>query len=475
MSGCMIFLGGVSQLAHNTALGVAAMYGGSGAALTDASATNFAANVAPASHVTGLETDAHPAMPFSVADLKLSPGADVSFAPDPATIGSSGAQTPEDEDASLSLQDDTGVPEVPVLSRGGITLSGGYSSVEGPMIEASISRRNIGGLNREVSASARYSNIQMLFELSYADGNFLKSGMAFSPTLFANRLSATGFGNGLPKKPFTQSARGINLHLNRKLGSGILATANYRLSVDEFRMRGKNASCDSSIFGSPICGLIGETTSSIMSFAMTLDRRTTKAGAARGYKIRLTQDLAGLGGSARYSRTQIGGEAYLGMGGESNLSLRVDAGFMTPLGNRAIPLFDRFYIGDTSMRGFDLRGIGPKIIPSAAEPGQSVAIGGRAFYVARAELSLPYGGTIGNYGMQSSVFIDAGSVFGVRNLGLLPGEKLVGNSAKPRVAIGVGLSLNTPAGKLRLDFAQPIVKQTGDRTKTLSISFGAAF
>lgn len=474
MSGCLIFFGGVSQLAHNTALGVVAMVGGGGTALTGAAAINFAPIIGSASHVPGLDADAHAAMPFSVVDLQLPPRAEAGFAPAAPVTDEVGTYSGEATDVE-NWQDNAGMEQAPMLSRGGITLSGGYSSVEGPMVEASISRRNIGGLKREITASARYSKIQTLFELGYADADFLKSSMTFAPTLFANLLSATGFGNGLPSKPFRQSARGINVLFNRKLGTDISATANYRLSVDDFRMRGKNVVCDSSIFGSPICGLIGETTSSIISLAMTLDRRKYRAAATRGFKLRLTQDVAGLGGSARYTRTQINGEAHLGMGGDLNLSLRADAGFMAPIGDRAIPLFDRFYIGDTSMRGFDLRGIGPKVIPSAADPGQSVAIGGRAFYVARAELSLPYGGTIGNYSMQSSIFADVGSVFGARNIALLPGETLVGNSAKPRVAIGVGLSLNTPAGKLRFDFAQPVVKQVGDRTKTLSVSFGAAF
>jgi outer membrane protein assembly factor BamA len=76
--------------------------------------------------------------------------------------------------------------------------------------------------------------------------------------------------------------------------------------------------------------------------------------------------------------------------------------------------------------------------------------------------------------VQPSLFIDAGSVFGAKENGLLSGEALSGNSAKPRVSVGAGLSLATPVGKLRLDFAKPLVKQPGDRAKIFSISFGAA-
>ena len=58
---------------------------------------------------------------------------------------------------------------------------------------------------------------------------------------------------------------------------------------------------------------------------------------------------------------------------------------------------------------------------------------------------------------------------------LIIGEMLIGNSAKPRVAVGIGVSLNTPGGKFRINFAEPVVRQEGDRSKRFSISFGTAF
>jgi outer membrane protein assembly factor BamA len=103
-----------------------------------------------------------------------------------------------------------------------------------------------------------------------------------------------------------------------------------------------------------------------------------------------------------------------------------------------------------------------------------VAIGGRAYYAASAELSVSVGGFFEKFGLQPSLFVDAGSVFGAKSNRLLPGEQLFGNSAKPRVSAGVGLAMKTPAGTLRLDFARALVKQSGDRTQAFTISFGAA-
>jgi outer membrane protein assembly complex protein YaeT len=491
VSGATIIFQSLGQFAPKAAIG-GGMIGFNGClALIEAPKVPLLPCYAPVSHSSGLDTDTY-------APSSLTPGdaeAPTSQKSDSNPVrGSSSLPTtdiaetsnllPESREpgtrAVEELENDEIIPKSPdqrpeaILSRGGLTFSGGYSSVEGPNVEAKIARRNIGGLNREVSASARYSKIQRLIEIGYADATFLGGRAVFASTLFGNQQSATGFGGRRQSTPFTQSARGINIHLSRKFESGLSLSTNYRLSADSFHLRSKAAPCNTGFFGSPICNALGTRTSSILSLAVTLDRRDSATDPSRGFKLRLTQDLAGLGGSTRYTRTRFGGEAYVGLTQDLTLSLGAEAGFMTSIRKGNVPLFDRFYIGGTSMRGFDLRGIGPKVRPTAAGIGQNVAIGGRAYYALRAELAVPVGGFLGDRGLQPSLFVDAGSVFGARRSGLLPGETLIGNSAKPRVTVGVGLSLNTPAGKLRLDFARPIVKQSGDRSRMFSISFGSA-
>jgi outer membrane protein insertion porin family len=57
---------------------------------------------------------------------------------------------------------------------------------------------------------------------------------------------------------------------------------------------------------------------------------------------------------------------------------------------------------------------------------------------------------------------------------LRPGESISGNSAKPRVSVGFGLTMKTPGGTMRLDYARPIASQPGDRPRSFSVTFGAA-
>lgn len=361
------------------------------------------------------------------------------------------------------------------LSRGGLAFSGGYSSIEGPIGSVKIARTNIGAPGRDITASARYSKVQMLAEFGVSDSNFAGSKFAVAPTFFYSRSSAIGFDKTATSSLFRQTARGINLYVGRPLDRGLRVAANYRFSDEDFLIRRKNALCDVGLHGSPFCNALGRSQSSVASLSLSLDRRDSAVDPTRGFQLRVTQDVAGPGGTTRYLRLRAGGTFHRRLSGNIDVSLGLEGGYMKGFGGRDIPLFDRFYIGGTSMRGFDLRGLGPKVIPTGAAPGQTTAIGGSAYYVGRLEVSTNLGGPMDRFGVSPSVFVDAGSLFGAKRSELLPAEQLLGNSAKPRVAVGVGLSLNVAPGKLRFNIAHPVVRQRGDRSRTFSITFGTAF
>lgn len=68
---------------------------------------------------------------------------------------------------------------------------------------------------------------------------------------------------------------------------------------------------------------------------------------------------------------------------------------------------DRFALGEPQMRGFDIRGVGPRVI-RADYP--SDALGGQAYYLGHAELEIPLGSGAQELGLRPSIFIDANVV-----------------------------------------------------------------
>ena len=173
------------------------------------------------------------------------------------------------------------------------------------------------------------------------------------------------------------------------------------------------------------------------------------------------------------------------------------------------------------MRGFDIRGIGPRVLRTPyettgelSEDGTqtSDALGGRAYYMGRVELEFPTSASIRSMGLRPSAFIDVGSVWSITEPLLtdivaicspLSGsgapifirpddanqecpatgfsrvagvrEEFVGNSAKPRLSIGVGVNWVSPFGPFRIDIAKALLSQEGDDTKLFSFNVGTAF
>jgi outer membrane protein insertion porin family len=185
-------------------------------------------------------------------------------------------------------------------------------------------------------------------------------------------------------------------------------------------------------------------------------------------------------------------------------------------GRDAIRITDRFF--GPQMRGFDIRGIGPRVLRTPynadgtlSDEGDqaSDALGGRAYYMGRLELEFPVSSSIRSLGLRPSAFVDVGSVWGLKKPILtdvvaicqpvtgtprrvLPGdpnpncatgetripgvrEEFLGNSPKPRLAVGVGVNWVSPFGPFRIDIAKALLSQEGDDTKLFSFNVGTQF
>ena len=80
----------------------------------------------------------------------------------------------------------------------------------------------------------------------------------------------------------------------------------------------------------------------------------------------LSQDFAGLGGDVRYLRTRLSAAKYWNVFGDFIFSLTAEGGYIHSFENGApdvdpVRLTDRFFLGSPQIRGFDIRGVGPRI------------------------------------------------------------------------------------------------------------------
>ncbi len=147
-------------------------------------------------------------------------------------------------------------------------------------------------------------------------------------------------------------------------------------------------------------------------------------------------------------------------GRESIVSIRTQAGYI-PEENEA-PVYERFYLGGRSFRGFEFRGIGPVGVRNdTGQPGDD-QVGGDFLFFLGAEYEKPVWQDI----MSVVFFVDSGTInddFGLDNY---------------RVSVGTGVRLYLPQfgqAPLAFDFAIPIKDESTDESQLFSFSIDLPF
>ena len=159
----------------------------------------------------------------------------------------------------------------------------------------------------------------------------------------------------------------------------------------------------------------------------------------------------------------------------------MNGGFVQPWGGDTVRINDRFFKGGNSFRGFEVAGIGPRIVTRDAETGElhrGDALGGRLYAVGAFEVSFPTG-LPEQYGVRASVFTEFGT------LGLLDspdqidegtaGTAFTIDDMALRASAGVSIFWDSPFGPVRFDFAEAFIREDYDRAEFFRFSTRTGF
>jgi outer membrane protein insertion porin family len=430
-------------------------------------------------------------------------------------------------------------------SSGELQLSAGFSSLERFILNASIRQRNFRGKGQELRASVNYSSFSKSVELGFTEPYLFDRNIALGGDIFRRDTNSFNFTNtGDRNTTYQQTSTGFQLRVGVPLTEFWSVAGRYGLTFEDVTIdQGQfftNGVCDPLLAGRFLCDAIGKRTTSTLGYSLVFDNLNNRARPSRGQRVVISQDFAGLGGNVRYLRTRFDAAKYWRPFGQFTFSVALEGGYILPFGNRVrspsddkVRLTDRFFLGEPEIRGFDIRGVGPRVLRTSYEftpdttdgnavqlsaiRGNDDAVGGRAYYKGRAELEIPLGSGAKELGLRPSIFVDVGSVFSLTKLttangglqdirtfatctnnttmvstsisnattcptgstlaGVSPGfvETFLGDSWKPRVSVGVGVNWNSPFGPFRIDLAKALVKQPGDDTKLFTFNVGTQF
>ena len=450
-------------------------------------------------------------------------------------------------------------------ATGQLQLSAGFSSVENFILQASVQQSNFRGKGQQLRASVSYSRFSNSIELGFTEPYLFDRNIAVGVDVFRRDLNSFNFVNNDRNTTFEQVTNGFQIRAGVPITEYLSASFRYGLSEDDVTLDRDTffsldpngvLFCDPLRAGRFLCDAIGRRTTSSLGASLIYDDRNSRIRPTRGQTVVGSVDFAGLGGSVKYLRGRVNAAKYWRVLGDFIFSISAEGGYIHALENRGnaangiddIRLTDRFYLGEPQMRGFDIRGVGPRVVRNNTIPGLDTngnvinelvidtngrqtddAIGGRAYYLTRAELEIPLGSGARELGLRPSIFVDVGAVFKVTQpLLLTPAqtqffgtfdsqnnpsptglaaplfltkdangaaattfdavtngvnnpiatrftERFFGNSSKPRLSVGFGVNWNSPFGPFRIDIAKALLKEPGDDTKLFTFNVGTQF
>jgi outer membrane protein insertion porin family len=454
---------------------------------------------------------------------------------------------------------------------GELQLSAGFSSLESFIFQASVQQRNFRGRGQTLGTSLDYSRYSKSISVSFTEPYLFDKNVSAGIDIYRRNMNSFNYFRKDRNNTYERDTTGISFRVGVPLTEFMTLIGRYTLNYDKVTLGreyySRNALgqdvCEPILAGRYLCDALGSRMSSILGASVIWDTTDNRMRPTRGQSAGLNVDFAGLGGAVKYARFRANAVKYFPLGGGFIFSISGEGGHIKSLENRDqagvddVRLTDRFFLGEPELRGFGIRGVGPRVLryetrrcrfrdarDTGCEQGKSFrvdptdpftddALGGKTYYQARAELEIPLSSGAREMGLRPSVFVDAGAVFGLKRPNITslspPGqffpqrneageplyqqpvydddgktiidyietpnrvgpdgkkntrlgstvpsfdEVYVGNSPKPRVAVGVGVNWNSPFGPLRIDFAKVLMKVDGDKTKPFSFNVGTQF
>jgi outer membrane protein insertion porin family len=326
-------------------------------------------------------------------------------------------------------------------ATGELTLSAGFSSLERFILQASVRQRNFRGKGQVLEASADYSSYAKSVELGFTEPYLFDKNVALGGTVFRRDLNAFNLIGNDRNTTYSQVSTGFQLSTGIPLTEYWTFAGRYQLIQDDVTLDPNsfytNGVCDPLKAGRYYCEAVGGRLTSMVGLSLIYDSLNSRIRPSRGQRLVAGLDFAGLAGDVRYIRTRVDGDKYWSVGGGFIFSVSAEGGYIHSLekaaaGSDPVRITDRFYLGEPQFRGFDIRGVGPRVqrisyTGSAATGDQAMItdreqiiddpLGGRAYYLGKAELEIPLGAGAAEMGLRPSIFVQAGALFGIRRPG----------------------------------------------------------
>ncbi len=286
-------------------------------------------------------------------------------------------------------------------NRNQLTFGAGVSQFDGFFGQLSFQTSNFLGRGETFSVTAQQGNRAKNYQVAFTEPFLFDRPMTAGIDIFSREIRYEG--------QFTQASVGGNIVFGFQVMPYARMFVNYSLERVEVKDLNPLYQDPLVLAGNPFLAdslLIGEggkrTISKIgPSFVYnTVDHPIFPTS---GSRYTLSMDWAGIGGNTNFVNPRAEAIRYFPLGAKRRTSLgfRAQAEYIKPYGSTiALPIFERLFLGgEYSMRGFDLRTVGPR------DPVTGLVLGGNKSLLFNVEYLISIAGPV-----RLVLFYDAGQV-----------------------------------------------------------------
>lgn len=230
-------------------------------------------------------------------------------------------------------------------STGTFSVGAGYSSVDGVVGQGSVTQENFLGRGWKLNLAASLGGESSTYQLGLTDPYFLDTRWTLGVELFRTDREWTDFSN---------ETRGFAVKGGHPVGEYSRILATYRLEWKDIYDVSWNAS-DS------IKDEEGTSTKSSVTTTYMYNTTDNRLDPSAGTDLSASWELAGLGGSEKYSKYVFDVRHFWPWIWGTVFSAHGQLGYIHSLDSDDPPIDERFFIGGIySIRGFEAREVGPR-------------------------------------------------------------------------------------------------------------------
>jgi outer membrane protein insertion porin family len=284
-------------------------------------------------------------------------------------------------------------------NRNQLTFGAGVSQWEGFFGQLSFQTANFMGRGETFTAMFQIGARARNFQIGFTEPSIFDRNITAGIDVFNRELRYIG--------QFTEASRGGNLVFGVPVSNFARMFASY--SLEQVRIKNLDTTIydpeyiqsNPFLYDALLLGLGGRRTISKITPSYAYNTIDNPIFPNSGRRLTASIDLAGLGGNTNFTKPRLEAVYYLPQSRRFTIGVRGQLEYIKPYGNTVVlPIFERLWLGgEYSVRGFDIRTIGPR------DPISGLIIGGTKSLLFNAEYQFAIAGPV-----RLVAFYDAGQV-----------------------------------------------------------------